>query len=288
MTTWAPEQVPAGTAAVPEFWDPVKSAAAAASFSALLAAIVLSIIVQLGVSRARDSSSNWHRTRRFAPVCLVTLLTAAYMFVLLAGLPGTSLLTSGVPPTALLPVIQHGSYLFGIAGSVLAVGALAALALLLVMYREGSSPHGRGETDREVTRGAAVTLTAGALTAAAFLLFGYDDIYRVFNSTGHFSAPFWTLHLVGLFAPIVGAVVRTHHNIGSRRKWRPVSLPKLVTKYPAQFAVAWLFLVPTVSFLLASHFVHPSSWLSAGISTTVCAVWSGLSMGGLLVFARKA
>ncbi|MCR6489796.1 hypothetical protein M8542_43990 [Amycolatopsis sp. OK19-0408] len=204
------------------------------------------------------------------------------------GPAGTSLLTSGVPPTALLPVIQHGSYLFGIEGSVLAVGALAALALLLVIYRDGSSSPSGDETDREVTRGAAVTLTAGALTAGAFLLFGYDDIYRVFNSTGHFSALFWTLHLVGLFAPIVWAVVRTHHDIGSRRKWRPVSLPKLVMKYPAQFAVSWLFLVPTVSFLLASHFVYPSSRLSAGISTTVCAVWSGLSMGGLLMYERKA
>lgn len=280
-----------------EFWDPVESAESAASFAALLAAIVLSIIVQLGVAPARNSVSHWSTTRRFAPICLVTLLAAAYMFVLLSGVKAAGeppLGTAVQDPTyllrqALLPV-QHPSYLFGVAGSVLAVGALSALALLLVMFREGhDSRNSDSDTaDRYVARSTAATLTGGASTAAVFLLFGYDDIFAVFNLANPFSWILWIVHAIALFGPVVTAVLMT-----PQRDGQPGFRPRPQQPPNSKLALAWLggtwlFLLPTVFYLIAAHFIRPSSWLAAGISTSVFALWSGLSMGGILAFARTS
>ncbi|MEV4052977.1 hypothetical protein AB0J55_17475 [Amycolatopsis sp. NPDC049688] len=259
-------------------WDAVKSAGSAASFAALLAAIVLSIIVQLGVAPARSSASHWMTTRRFGPICLVTLLAAAYMFVLLSGMP------SPTDPAAILPAAQHASYLFGIAGSTLAVGALSTLALILIMFREGRADGTPGDTDDRVGHSAAATLVGGVVIAALFLVFGYDDIFAVFNSAGDFSLLLWGLHISVLFGPIVVALLlRQMSKVKKVATWiDAIDRPGSGWTW---LAGAWLFVVPTASFLCAAHFLHPSSSLQAGLSTTVFALWSGLSMGGILCFA---
>lgn len=259
-------------------WNPIQSASAATTFSAFLSGIVLSAMVQIGISQAKPGG-NRPASLRFSAVSLVTLLASTYMFVLLAGMASTP---AEDPRNQI--VAPKAALLFSISGSVLAIGAVSTLALMLLVFRESKvddkKVHG------EVVIGAVeTTLILGAATAGVFLIFGYDDIYRL--SANGADLPLSVIFVMVLLIYGVGGCALLAR--AAARKWimEVLGASGQSSRRSAATASSWLFLVPTMAYLVVAHAVESSNPTLAATVTTVCAAWAGVSMTALLVVAME-
>lgn len=140
-----------------DVWDAGSAASSAAAFASVLAAIVLIVNTQL----AQREDIRRSLSRRLAPIALVMLLLAAYEFVLLSGefsvKDGLAALesaqTSSPPKNAGPALLQRlkaqarnlqiveeqvrtTAPLFSLAGSLLAMGAVMAVATIVVAIEE--------------------------------------------------------------------------------------------------------------------------------------------------------
>ena len=160
-------------------WDPVRAAGPGAAFSGLLAAIVVNSALRLAADKDR---AHFRAGLAVAPLALLSLLVAGYLYILLAGEPAFEAAISvqsgsgAVPPKvveaiALSPV--RNAFLFAIAGSSLAFGAILTLFVVALVF---SARHPGAETaDPLPTVSATNAVIVGIGAVLVFLLFGYDD-----------------------------------------------------------------------------------------------------------------
>lgn len=301
-----------------DLWDVSGAAGAAASFAGLLAAIVLVVNAQL----AQRGGVHRPLSHLIAPIGLLVLLIAAYEFILLSGEPSYRDLAAataqqearearatgatrgnpaeteaaelaaqkGVVLVAQIEseVLKTGP-LFAIAGSLLALGAVLAVAIIVVAVGE-TEGHSLSVTENLFY----VTLAV----AAIFLLFGYDDVRASQNARG--GILWWTLHMAAIAFPITSRAIidlggRLVHRPAERSsppltltvgKWaKTLSLHPLAEANdndtrirPAQrscliLGLVAIFIVPTMSYLLVSNDMLS---IPTNVLTLAAAVWFGL------------
>lgn len=250
-------------------FNPIVASGAAASFAALLSAILLAVLGNLALS----SVDIYQKSLKVGAVALVMLLATTYMFVLTSGLVASQSLTStsGTPLSAAeftLGLGRGGAFLFAIAGSALAASALMTFLFLGLVVCENTHT----ALVRPVFH---QTLMAAAGVVVMFLGFGYDDIAAAFTRS-HLSWSltalvvmamlFWTFYFVGR---------KTAHSL-----WRQPLV-----------ATAVLALLPSISFRIATEFAYPYGtnpsifWPCVG--NLASAAWAGAVLGAIAGLSRR-
>ncbi len=258
----------------------------AASFAALLAAVLLAVLGNLALHSqsspvAGGSLTAQHRYTKSLTlgfVLLVLLLATSYMFVLLSGLQILPLASSeqalGAGDEMILQttLIRTSALLFIVSGSALAVGAAASMLILgLVLSESHGADLVAGSGVSTALNSAHSFLVGGVWVVAVFLLFGYDDIAQAFE--GDLSRRWtWTIPAALLLAlPSLAHRVTVFRRV-SRNEWR-ANPRRLVL-----LALTWLVLLPVTAFLVLSNVVVPGSpdYGSTAMPrafTMACALW---------------
>ncbi len=289
-------------------FDPAQASEAAASFAALLAAVLLAVIGTLA-ARERDVGNRHPHAPSLALglVLLVLLLATTYMFVLLSGLtsipaapsalPGSQeAINSAVSSTA--SELRTAAFLFIIAGSALAVAAAGTFLFLGLVLTESDSVANPQQVASLIARTAHSAVVSGIVIVAIFLIFGYDDIIEAFAGEGAFEGDLSrflasAVPVAVLAAAVVSALVKQPKPTArAERMARAAEAARAgtgsrISKVPYERAVWWgmgvVVALPVVAFLVASN--HPfSGELPSGslvgpvVFTTACALWAGCAI----------
>jgi hypothetical protein len=263
-------------------FNPVQASSAAAAFAALLAALVLAVIGQVATSRRTDGRNHEYPiSLSVGLLVLISLLATTYMFVLVSGAPPPSEAFASSGKEGYDTAIRVASTLFAVCGSALAVGAVATVLFIFAVILEAAR-----RVAMPTTAVAFVALLFGAVIAGIFLVFGYDDIR---DATAGADSPgwWWWLHVGATLGPPVltilfpwlkRKVTKSGQRSGKTRSWPNESW----TVAGTAAAILWFVLMPVIAFLLLSN----SHNASGSLATATSAVWSGLSLAGLLFLAN--
>ncbi len=181
-------------------WDPLNSAGEASAVAALMAAIVVSITVQISFGQARsahaDPKVDGHQAGALglavAPFSLGLLLLATYLYIVLAGIE----LRGATAGTA-----QMAANVFSVAGTVFALGAVSLLFTIACVIHDNDAP-------MPARRSSAGVYRWSILVIGLFLIFGYENAFRLWNPSNPDGPEpiFWPLVALLLwFAPAVVA-----------------------------------------------------------------------------------
>lgn len=279
------------------YFNAVKAASSAASFSALLAVIVVAIVVQ---NRKYINTKN----TTVAVTNLAMLLIATYMFVLISGMADaatgmdakTQVLAQLKEVLSTVPdpsIVTRSSELFLVAGSLLAASAPAII--LLIEFASKDDNHDMLEATHLI-------LVIGCLVTAAFLFFGYLDVLRtLYETVDRSSVPLYVLALLGLplGVPIIMAALfgKRPFSIYFRNKYfdtRPQDNPTkpsgTVNRIRAIALMVFFALFPSVVFRIIDSYGVPTStfwcipiitWLAFSFS-----LWSGLVLAYYLRLSK--
>ncbi|MEG9227612.1 hypothetical protein [Aeromicrobium sp. Sec7.5] len=201
-------------------WIPLYSASSGAAFSGVLAALVITISVQIA-TRVRTPGSQ-ALSLKASPPTLVTLMLATYLYIVLDGIPTSPAEVAGLAGEDTLAALDESqvaeamrSYAtssaqgFATAGSVLAIGALMTLFVVTASIFDNTArgPSGGVESDEIDARGWALSVFMVATwTVAGILLLGYkvgSEISQTVDGRGpDLSAWWWLAHVAALVAPL--------------------------------------------------------------------------------------
>ncbi len=186
-------------------WNPLQSAGDASAFSALMAAIVVSITVQIAFGQARTSKADESEVGGLglaaAPFSVALLLLATYLYIILAGMDN--------PPEgpSVGAAIMAGS-VFAIAGTVFALGGLSVLFTLACVIHDNKGSRVAKEWSRAV-------FSFAIFVIALFLIFGYELSFRILDAVQPATRPgplWWLGASTALLGPIVlGTLWRRRH-----------------------------------------------------------------------------
>jgi hypothetical protein len=169
-------------------WDPSIAASAGAGFAGVLGALLLATTFQIAIAK-RGEHEHGLNSLAVAPISLLLLLVAAYLYVVLSGTtrvaetqidPGNGASISLIDACQSTASLEGCSALavpagmFAIAGSYLGLGAISlGFVLRLLVDEHENAKVGRGAT--------LVFFWAGSVVAIAALIWGYRDAFSVFE-----------------------------------------------------------------------------------------------------------
>ncbi len=297
-------------------FDPAQASGAAASFAALLAAVLLAVI---GTLAARRDAGNRHPhapSLALGLVLLVLLLATTYMFVLLSGLTSIPTAPSALPGSqeainsavsSAASELRTAAFLFIIAGSALAVAAAGTFLFLGLVITESDSVANPQQVASLVARTAHSAVVSGIVIVAIFLSFGYDDIIEAFAGVGAFEGDLSrflasAVPVAVLAAAVVLALVKQPEpteraaRLARAAAAASAGTGSRISRVPYERAVSWgmgvVVALPVVAFLVASN--HPfSGELPSGslvgpvVFTTVCALWAGCAIAACVRLSAR-
>lgn len=232
-------------------WDPSASAGAAAAFAGILAALLLSVTLQIVLLKpAFRAAKGRINSLMAAPIALFLLLVSAYLYVVLSGTE-SRVLQYGPECTALQSdaacfPLGVPAAMFAVSGSYLALGAVTVAFLVALVVAEHPTARyaGRGATQ--------VFFAAGSLAALLLVVWGYRDAYSTMRVTNFGTVAYLSesagLPLAGWLSVVIGAAVGIATACGLR-------LLMLREKTPGRWA--WRLLTGAV---LTSYLVGPVIW----------------------------
>ena len=186
-------------------WDPSVAASAGASFAGVLGALLLATTFQIAITKRWD---NEHRLNSVAsaPITLLLLLIAAYLYVVLSGTTrissaivtddsgrAVSLIEACQSSAALPPCAPFAvpAAMFAIAGSYLGLGAITLGFVLRLVVDD----YENAKVSRDSTL---IFFWAGSVVSFSALLWGYRDATSVF-ARRNLSVPDYLWDERGLF-----------------------------------------------------------------------------------------
>jgi hypothetical protein len=293
-------------------WKPLSSAGYASGFSAFMAAIVVSITVQIAFSQERKSKaptvdeaglglaeasptpidSGRSRTDGLvvAPISLTLLLLATYLYVVLAGIGLPDTCNVQGPPSSNCVALASGlavmsAHIFSIAGTVFAAGALSLLFALTFVVRDNN---GSDEAQRWTNS----VFVAAIVIVGVFLIYGYETSFRTLRTVGGVrSAPsggalYWIAHVAALVLPgTVLFITRVRAlNVEHRDLPRPWFFQTPPEVWKVALAAVVLFLVPAIVCMALLSYGPGGSWRgdSIWISTLLSSTWYSIIAGSML------
>ena len=227
-------------------WNPLASAAGGAAFAGVLAALVIAVSIQIALQSGRSADDSQLSLKAAAPT-LVALMVAAYLYIVLDGVPSTAVEVSDAlgPKEALIPgrleEVAHGyaqlaARSFALAGSVLAIGALMTIFIVAASILD-NTPVSPNPND---ARGWAVAVVrAGVMVIIGILLLGYNVGAQIEGtSTGLW---WWVLTLGLLGLPVLAGWLASRN--------RPQTLFKPSWPWLRMVILTGLVVLPTFAVL---------------------------------------
>lgn len=260
-------------------WDPSVAASAGASFAGLLGALLLAVTFQIAADKKPDNKLRIGSLAA-APISLLLVLTAAYLYVVLSG---TTVISK---PLASECAAGHASaciYLgvpaamFAIAGSYLGLGAISLGFTLRLLAGERSA----AESSKNATT---IFFCGGSAISITSLLWGYRDATTVLSrhniTLNSYLVHRWGL-LVGLSGLAIGMACAEYARVLSDKNgfWK-------IVRWPIGVLIIAYFVSPVIWYLNVetTPLGHEPLW--SGWMTQIMLGWVAFGFGGCADWLR--